>query len=188
MNLNRPNSEISRSPRSHSALREPQAKAGQLRDAYLPNRRVRLASDIASGCAVGLLLGVVATTFTWDDRAPLFDLAAGPLQTVKLGTGYLAGPLLILVALPLVLGRARQVAIKRRYRERLVLAALLWAAGLVVLYAKLAGLDGYTVQIGAYVAGAFLVVGLLATLAMWPNRLRVVMVDRTGAVRQTPSA
>lgn len=184
--VNQPNSESLPSSRSHPALREPKAKPGQLRDAYLPNRRVRLASDIASGCAVGLLLGVLATTFTWDDRAPLFDLAANHLQTVKLGTGYLAGPLLILAALPLVLGRARQVAIKRRYRERLVLAVLLWAAGLVVLYAKLEGLDGYTVQIGAYVAAAFLIVGLPATLAMWPSGLAIVRVDRTGMVRATP--
>jgi hypothetical protein len=186
--LTQPSPENLQLSHPHPAPREPQAKPGQLRDAYLPNRRVRLSSDIASGCAVGLLLGVLATTFTWNDRVPLFDLAASPLQTVKLGLGYLAGPLLIMVVLPLVLGRARQVAIKRWYRERLLLAGLLWVAGMVVLYAKLAGLEGYTVQIGTYVTGAFLVVGLIATLLMWPDGLDVVKVDRTGAVRKVPDA
>jgi hypothetical protein len=163
---------------------EPKAEPGQLRDAYLPNRRVRLASDIASACAIGILIGLVATTFTWHERVPLFELASSPLQTVKLGTGYLAGPVLILVTLPLVLGRARQVALTRRFRTRLAIAAVLWAVGLAVLIAKVEGLDdAYTVEAGAYVTAAFLVGGLLATLAMWPAGLRVVKVDRAGLVR-----
>ena len=153
---------------------------------------MRLASDVASTCAIGLLIGLLATGFTWDDRAALFDLARSELQVIKLGLGYLVGPMLILIALPLVLGRARQVAIKHRFRERLVLAAALWIAGMVVLVTKVTGLEAaYTIQVGAYVTGAFLVVGLLATLAMWPTGLEVVQVDRGGMIRNpngTPAA
>lgn len=36
-----------------------------------------------------------------------------------MGTGYFAGPMLILVTLPLVFGRGRQLALKRLYRARL---------------------------------------------------------------------
>ncbi len=182
-------SDSSAAPGPHVAAREPKAKPGQLRDAYLPNRRVRFASDVASCCAIGILIGLLASGATWDGRAALFDLASSNLQAVKLGMGYLAGPLLILIALPLVLGRSRQVALKRRFRARLVLVALLWIAGLAVLLDKVSGLgDAYTVEAGAYVTGAFLVVGLLATLAMWPAGLRQVRVDRAGLVRGLPDA
>jgi hypothetical protein len=163
---------------------EPRAKPGQLRDAFLPNRRVRLASDVASACALGILAGLLTTAFTWDERIPLFELASSPLETIKLGMGYLIGPLLILVSLPLVLGRSRQVALRRRFRTRLALAALLWVAGLVVLVAKVTGLDdAFAITAGTYVTATFLVVGLVATLAMWPTGLRVVKVDRAGIVR-----
>lgn len=167
--------------------REPRAAPGQLRDAYLPNRRVRLGSDIASACAIALLVGLVATGFTWDDRAALFDLARSELQVVKLGLGYLAGPVLILITMPLVLGRSRQVAIKHRFRERVVLTSLLWLTGLAILLAKISGLsDAFTIQLGAYVTGTLLVIGLLATAAMWPTGLEVVRVDRGGLVRRLP--
>jgi hypothetical protein len=163
---------------------EPKAKPGQLRDAFLPNRRVRLASDVASACALGILAGLLATAFTWDERIPLFELASSPLETIKLGMGYLIGPLLILVSLPLVLGRSRQVALRRRFRTRLALAALLWVAGLMVLVSKVRGLDdAFAITAGTYVTATFLVVGLVATLAMWPTGLRVVKVDRSGIVR-----
>lgn len=161
------------------------AKLGQLREAYLPNRRVRLASDVAGLSAVGLLLGVLGSGLTWWGRSDLFDLAGSAGDAVKINLGFLAGPLLILIALPLVIGRARQLALKRLYRTRLVVAAALWGAGLAILVARLEGLDGYALEAGAYVAGALLVVGLLATLAMWPGSLRVVMVDRNGRVRET---
>jgi len=164
----------------------PRAEPGQLREAYLPNRRVRLASDVASACAIVLLGGLLGSGFTWGERAAAFDLAASDLQVVKLGLGYLAGPLMILASLPLVLGRSRQVALKRHFRARLVLAALLWVAGLVILIAKLADLDdSYTLRAGAYVTAATLIVGLAATLAMWPSGLRTVKVDRAGLVRET---
>jgi len=156
---------------------------GTLRDAYVPNRRVRLASDVAGLCAVALLLGLLGTAVTWDRHAALFDLASNPLDTVKLGTGYLAGPILILVALPLVIGRQRQLALVQRYRLRLVIAALLWVAGIAILAAKLGGLDGYQLQAGAYVTAGLLLVGLLATVAMWPSGLETVRVNRQGQFR-----
>jgi hypothetical protein len=156
-----------------------------LRDAYVPNRRVRLASDVAALCAVAILFGLLGTAFTWWERSALFDLAASDLQAIKLGTGYLVGPVAILVTLPLVFGRARQVALKRRYKERVGLAALLWAAGLVVLLARVTGLDDdYALEAGAYVTGGLLLVGLLATLAMWPAGLAEVKVDRAGLVSE----
>jgi hypothetical protein len=161
-----------------------QLAQGQLRDAYVPNRRVRLASDVAGLCAVALLIGLLGSGLTWWGRSDLFDLASNSRQAVKMGLGYLAGPVLILVALPLVLGRARQLALKRYYRARLLLAAVLWAAGLVLLVAKVSGLDGYDVKAGTYVAAGLLALGLTSTLAMWPHGLPVVRVDRNGLVRE----
>lgn len=155
-------------------------KEEMLRDAYVPNRRVRLASDIAALCAIAILLGLLGTALTWDRHAALFDLASNYRDTVKLGTGYLAGPILILVALPLVLGRSRQLALAEHYRLRLALAVLLWVVGAGILAAKLTGVDGYDLQAGAYVTAALLLVGLLATLAMWPSGLETVRVNRKG--------
>jgi hypothetical protein len=146
---------------------------------------VRLASDIAGLCAIALLIGLLGSGLTWWGRSTLFDLASNSHEAVKMGLGYLAGPILILVALPLVLGRARQVALKRYYRARIGLSALLWVAGFVVLVAKVSGLDGYDIEAGAYVAGALLILGFLSTLAMWPGDLPVVRVDRKGMVRST---
>lgn len=159
--------------------------ADGLRDAYEPNRRVRLASDVAGLCAAAILAGLIGTALTWNHHAALFDLASTPREAVKLGTGYLAGPVLILVTLPLVVGQPRQLALAHRYRLRLVLAVLLWLAGMAILAAKLAGLDGYQLQAGAYVTAGLLLVGLLATVAMWPTGLRTVQVNRKG---QTSSA
>ncbi|MGV1048300.1 MAG: hypothetical protein ACOYD4_07240 [Solirubrobacterales bacterium] len=159
------------------------APSETLREAYLPNRRVRLASDVAALCAIGLLIGLLGSGVTWWERSALFDLAANSLQVVKMGTGYFAGPVLILITLPLVFGRRRQVALKHLFKLRLVAAAVLWLAGLVILVAKVAGLDGYTIKAGTYVAASLLVLGLLATAAMWPAGLRVVRIDRHGLER-----
>lgn len=157
---------------------------GQLRDAYLPSRRVRLGSDVASVCALALIVGLLGSGLTWWERSALFDLAENSLVVVKLGMGYLVGPMAIIVALPLVFGRARQVALRRWFKERLALSALLWIAGLVVLVAKVTGLDGYTIKAGTYVTAGLLLLGLLSTLAMWPAGLRLVKVDRAGLVRE----
>jgi hypothetical protein len=148
---------------------------------------VRLASDVATLCAVAILFGLLGTALTWWERSALFDLASSPLGVVKLDAGYLVGPLAILVALPLVFGRARQVALKRWYRERIAVAALLWAAGIVVLLVKVSGLDSsYDLEAGTYVTGALLAIGLVATLLMWPAGLAEVKVDRAGLVREDP--
>src|SRR5690348_6081139 len=162
---------------------------GQLRDAYVPNRRVRLASDVAGICAGLLLIGLLGTALTWWGRSALFDLASNSHETVKINGGFLVGPALILIALPLVLGRARQVALTRYFKTRLVIAALLWAAGLAALLVKIAGLDSsYAIEAGTYVSAGLLFLGLVATLAMWPGDLPVVQVNRKGAVREPTAA
>jgi hypothetical protein len=163
----------------------PPRAADQLREAYLPNRRVRLASDIAALCVAGLLAGLLGAAVTWWGRSDLFDLASESRQVVKLGTGYFVGPVLILVALPLVFGRRRQVALKRWFRARVATAALLWMVGLGLLVNKVTGLDGYTTEAGTYIVAGLLVLGLLSTLAMWPSGLDEVRVDRAGRVRET---
>jgi hypothetical protein len=160
------------------------SELAQLREAYVPNRRVKLGSDVAALCAVGLLVGLLGSGLTWWDRSALFDLAGNSLQVVKLGLGYLAGPMLILIAMPLVFGWGRQLALKRHYKERVVLACVLWLAGLVILVAKVTTLDGYTIKAGTYVTGGLLVVGMLATAAMWPSGLATAKVDRKGMIRE----
>jgi len=158
----------------------------QLRDAFVPDRRVRLASDVAGLCAVLLLVGLLGAAFTWWGRSDLFDLASSPLEAIKIDTGFLAGPVLILVALPLVLGARRQLALRQYFKTRLVIAALLWLAGLVALLARMASLDStYSPEAGFYVSGGLMLLGFLATLAMWPGELPVVKVDRNGTVRET---
>jgi hypothetical protein len=158
----------------------------QLRDAFVPNRRVRLASDVAGLCAVLLLVGLLGAAFTWWGRSDLFDLASNSLEAVKIDTGFLAGPVLILVALPLVLGRRRQLALRQYFKTRLVIAALLWLAGLIALLARMGSLDStYSPEVGFYVSGGLMLLGFLATLAMWPGELPVVKVDRNGVVRET---
>lgn len=169
------------------SVTEPQN--GQLREAYVPNRRVRLASDVAGVCAVLLFVGLVGAAFTWWGRSALFDLAANSLQTVKIGPGFLVGPALILITLPLVIGRARQLALKRFFRARLLAAALLWVAGLAALIAKVSGLDSsYDVEAGTYVSAGLMLLGLASTLAMWPGDLPVVQVNRKGTVREPTAA
>lgn len=160
-----------------------------LRDAYVPNRRVRLGSDVAGICAVLLLIGLLGTAFTWWGRSDFFDLASNPLESIKIDTGFLVGPVLILIALPLVVGRSRQVALVRYFQVRLVIASLLWLAGLWLLFARVTRLDdSYTLQAGFYVSAGLLLVGFLATVAMWPHDLPVVQVDRKGMVREQPTA
>lgn len=162
---------------------------GQLREAYVPSRRVRLASDAAAACAALLLVGLLGAGFTWWDRSALFDLAGNSLQTVKIDPGFLVGPALILITLPLVFGRSRQLALKRYFRARLALAALLWVAGLIALIAKVSGLDAsYDIKAGTYVSAGLLLIGLLSTLAMWPRDLSVVLVNRTGTEREPTAA
>jgi hypothetical protein len=160
-----------------------------MRDAYVPNRRVRLASDVAGICAALLLIGLLGTAFTWWGRSDLFDLASSSREAIKIDTGFLVGPILILVALPLVVGRSRQVALARLFKTRLAIAALLWLVGLVLLLGRVAGLDdSYSLEAGFYVSAGLIVLGLLATLAMWPRDLPVVQVDNKGMVREPTAA
>ena len=161
-------------------------RVDQLRDAFVPSRRVRLASDVAGICAALLLIGLLGAAFTWWGRSDLFDLASSSREAIKIDTGFLVGPALILVALPLVLARSRQLALRRYFKTRLVIAALLWLAGLWALLARLATLDSsYSPEAGFYVSGGLMLLGFLATLAMWPAALPVVKVDRNGVLRET---
>jgi hypothetical protein len=155
-----------------------------LREAFVPSRRVQLASDVAGLCAVLLLLGLLGAAFTWWGRSDLFDLASNSLESIKIDTGFLVGPILILIALPLVLGRSRQLALTRYFKSRLAIAALLWVAGQGALLTRMAALDGsYSPEAGFYVAAGLMFLGFLATLAMWPGDLPVVKIDRNGMVR-----
>lgn len=161
----------------------------QLRDAYVPNDRVRFASDVAGLCAVLILAGLLGAAFTWWGRSDLFDLAGNSLQAVKIDTGFLIGPALILIALPLVFGRNRQLALTRYFRTRLAVAALLWLAGFWALVVRVLSLgDSYSPEAGFYVAGGLMLLGFFSTLAMWPGDLPVVKVDRNGMVREPTAA
>ncbi|HEU5104219.1 MAG TPA: hypothetical protein VFU11_00095 [Solirubrobacterales bacterium] len=163
--------------------------SGQMREAFVPSRRVRLASDVAGLSAALLLIGLLGAAFTWWGRSDLFDLAGSSREAIKIDTGFLIGPALILVALPLVVGRDRQLALRRYFRVRLLIAALLWLAGLSALVARAAALDGsYSLEAGFYVAGGLMLLGLASTLAMWPRDLPVVQVDRRGVVREPTAA
>jgi hypothetical protein len=153
------------------------------REVYLASGRVYFASLLAQACAAGLIVGVLGSIFTWGERSALFDLANSPHGISKPELGYLFGPALILILLPLVRHREPHVAYAGCYRLRLAAAALLWAVGLGLLFGHLAGLSGeYTLRAGAYVATALLVAGLLATLAMWPAGLPTGLFDRRGEV------
>jgi hypothetical protein len=77
------------------------------------------------------------------------------------------------------------VALTRYFRTRLVLASLLWLIGLGLLLGRIASLDGsYYLEAGFYVSAGLILIGLIATMAMWPRDLPVVKVDRKGQVRQ----
>lgn len=154
-----------------------------LRDAYVASRRVSIASWIAAVCAAGLLIGLIGSGLTWFDRSALFDLAQNSLGTVKIGLGFLAGPVAILIVMPFVLARPGETALVRLYRTRIIGAVALWIAGLVILVSKVSDLDGYTITAGTYVSAGLLLVGLTATLAMWPHGLKVVAINRKGLIR-----
>lgn len=150
---------------------------------------MRLASDVAGICAALLLIGLLGTALTWWGRSDLFDLASNSREAVKIDTGFLVGPILILIALPLVVGRSRQVALARYFQARLAIAALLWLAGLWLLFARMTGLDdSYTFEAGFYVSAGLLLTGFVATVAMWPHDLPMVKVDRKGMVREPTAA
>jgi hypothetical protein len=153
------------------------------REVYLATTRVYVAGIVAQVCAAALMVGVLGSVFTWNHSSALFDFADSPHGLSKPELGFLFGPALILLALPLVRHRTPHVAYVERYRLRLGIALVLWVAGLVALAVHLAGLsDEYTLQVGAYVAPVLLVVGLIATLAMWPASLATGLFDRRGGI------
>ena len=163
------------------ARAETRAPAEQTREVYLAGRRVYVACVVAQVCAACLFVGVIGAIVTWGKHSAVFDFANSPHGTSKAELGYLFGPALILVLLPLVRHRSPHVAFTNLYRGRLAGAVLLWIAGLASLVDHLAGLDSeYTLQLGAYVAPALIGIGLLATLAMWPAGLATAEMDRRG--------
>jgi hypothetical protein len=158
------------------------------REVYLASTRVYVACIVAQVAAAGLFVGVLGSIFTWDHHSAVFDLANSPHGISKPELGYLFGPALILIALPLVRHRRPHVAYAGHYRARLGAAMALWVVGLALLLSHLAGLDGeYTLQFGAYVATALISIGLVATLAMWPAGLGTGLFDRRGGV-EVPAA
>lgn len=160
-----------------------QVADGHTSEVYLATTRVWVASVVAQVCAAALTIGVIGSIATWDDSSALFDFADSPHGVSKPELGYLFGPALILIVLPIVRRRTPHVAYVRRYRARLGVALALWVAGLIALIAHLTGLsDEYTLEAGAYVASALIVTGLVATLAMWPVGLATGAFDRRGEV------
>jgi hypothetical protein len=155
----------------------------ETREVYLASQRVYLAAIVAQICAAGLFVGVLGAIVTWGKSSALFDLADSPHGVDKAQLGFLFGPALILILLPLVRHRTPHVAYTERYRLRLGAALALWAIGLASLLAHLAGLGGeYTLEAGAYIAVPLIAIGLLASAAMWPAGLRTASVDRRGEV------
>jgi hypothetical protein len=158
------------------------------REVYLASTRVYVACIVAQACAAGLFAGVLGSIFTWGHHSAVFDLANSPHGISKPELGYLFGPALILIVLPLVRHRKPHVAYSSHYRARIGAAIALWVIGLVLLLRHLAGLDGeYTLQAGAYVATALISIGIVATLAMWPAGLDTGLFDRRGGV-EIPAA
>ncbi len=155
----------------------------ETREVYRAGGRVYVASVVAQLCAAGLFVGVIGAIATWGKSSALFDLASSPHGIAKAELGYLFGPALILLLLPIVRHRSPHVAYTRWYKPRLLAALALWAIGLVRLLTHLAGLDDeYALQAGAYIATALIALGLLASLAMWPARLPTGALDRRGEV------
>ena len=52
---------------------------------------------VLTSIAAAVLVGLLGTALTWWERSALFDLAASSGDVVKMDTGYLAGPVAILV-------------------------------------------------------------------------------------------
>ena len=164
----------------------PAAPPPKLREAYVADARIRVAGALGRISAFLLFAGFVGSIATWGKQNSIFEMASTHTETYRPGLGYIAGPLLILLVLPIVRGRLR-FAPRRLYRARVVSAALLFVAGLVVLAVNLGQLDpGYQTRPGTYIAASLLVIGLLATVAMWPAGLDVIRVDKSGNVEGAP--
>lgn len=173
----------------------PPSAFGQIVEAYRAESRVKVAGIVARGAAIMLFLGLLGSAITWDagrrGEESIFDLARSSSEVARPGGGYLVGPVLILILLP-VLKRGRpafRYLLKSGYTGRIVAASVLWIAGLATLIGGLASLDsGYEIRDGAYVAGTFMVIGLLATLFMAPAGLKVIRVDKGGNLQDEGEA
>jgi hypothetical protein len=184
-------------PTQDQAPEQRQGPPQKIHDAYLANSRLRVGGIIARITAFFLIAGFLGSLGTWGKEHSIFEMASNRIETARPGIGYVAGPLLILIILPLVrrrvlarTGEDHWFAYKRLYRARVVVAALLFFAGLVVLAVNLGQLESdYVVRTGTYVAASLLSVGLAATLAMWPAGLPEVRLDKGGRIEgSTPKA
>ena len=169
-----------------------EATPAKLRDAYVSTSRMRVGGIVARVCAVGLMLGLLGGIGSLQDTS-VFDMARneGPFLTElkKPPFGFFIGPALILILLPIARGRRPRVFFKRSYLPRIVIANLLWIAGLIALIVEVSSLDSrFTIEAGTYIGTALISVGLLATLAMWPAGLEVVQVDKKGRRATPPGA
>lgn len=176
-------------PQQSDPLTAPPKK---LRDAYVAKPRVRAGGVVARICAVGLMLGLLGGLTALADTSSgtsIFDMARDEgfraTDTQLPPFGFFIGPVLILILLPIAKGwaqgRTPRVFLKRSYLPRVVIATLLWIAGLVALIVEVSNLDsGFTIAAGTYIAAALISIGLLATLAMWPAGLDTVEVRKPG--------
>jgi hypothetical protein len=164
--------------------------SGKVRDAYLAGSRLRIAGIVARMAASLLFAGFLGSLFTWGKEHSVFEMASNGAETARPGVGYVVGPLLIVLLVPLVrrmpLAKAGEdpwVAYRSAFRVRIAIVTLLYFAGIVALAVSLVQLDpSYAIKAGTYAAAALLSVGLVAALAMWPAGLPTIRVDKGGRV------
>lgn len=164
--------------------------SGKVRDAYLAGTRLRVAAIVARIAAFLLFAGFLGSLFTWGKEHSIFEMASNSVETARPGVGYVVGPLLIVLLVPLVrrmplarTGENPWLAYKSAFRVRIAIVTLLYFAGIVALAVSVVQLDpSYAIKAGTYAAAALLSAGLVATLAMWPAGLPTIRVDRGGRV------
>ena len=159
------------------------------REAYVAKARARVGGVVARICAVGLMLGLLGGLTALADTSSgtsIFDMArdeSAAATEVRLPPfGFFIGPVLILLLLPIAKARTPRVFPKRSYLPRVAIATVLWIGGLVALAVEVSSLDSrFTIAAGTYIGGTLIVVGLLATLAMWPFGFETVPFPERGA-------
>ena len=97
--------------RDSAAGPEPAAPGGQLErgsPAYLWNRRVQVSYDIAIACAlVTAVTSIIGYGTALSGRTSIVDLAQSATRVLRPGLAYVAGPVIVLLALPVFRGGIR---------------------------------------------------------------------------------